>query len=228
MDKKNLEAERTLGENAMHTKPYIRQTKLSVEPTIAPNAKVENCTFGAYVEIGEYNYLENSSLDDYSYTGQFCFLQNTVVGKFANIAAMVRIGPTNHPYKRPTMHHFTYRPAMFGFAEEPEYAIFADRASHVAHIGHDTWIGHGVIVMNGVTIGDGAVVGSGAVVTKDIPPYAIAVGNPAKVIKYRFDEETIRRLRALRWWDWSYESLKERLADFRGDVHSFLDKYEEK
>jgi len=76
-------------------------------------------------------------------------------------------------------------------------------------IGNDVWIGYGVIIVSGVTIGDGAVIGSGSIVSKDIPPYAIAVGNPAKVIKNRFTDEQISNLLKIRWWDWSIDKIKE-------------------
>ncbi len=69
-------------------------------------------------------------------------------------------------------------------------------------IGSDVWIGDGVTIMSGVTIGDGAVIGAHAVVASDVPPYAVAVGNPARVVKYRFTPGVIRRLSAVRWWDW--------------------------
>ncbi|MFA6066657.1 MAG: CatB-related O-acetyltransferase [Candidatus Babeliaceae bacterium] len=74
-------------------------------------------------------------------------------------------------------------------------------------IGNDVWIGTQVTILSGVTIGDGAVIGAHSVVAKDIPPYAIAVGNPAKVVRYRFDEETIRQLLALQWWNWPLEKI---------------------
>ena len=76
-------------------------------------------------------------------------------------------------------------------------------------IGNDVTIGYNVTILSGVSIGDGAVIGTGSVVTKDIPPYAIAAGNPARVLRYRFDEETIRKLLQIKWWDWSDEKVKE-------------------
>jgi acetyltransferase-like isoleucine patch superfamily enzyme len=79
----------------------------------------------------------------------------------------------------------------------------------ITNIGNDVWIGDKVIVIGGITIGDGAVVGAGAVVTHDVPPYAIVAGVPAKVIKYRFDDEKIRKLLDLKWWDWSEEEIKQ-------------------
>jgi acetyltransferase-like isoleucine patch superfamily enzyme len=76
-------------------------------------------------------------------------------------------------------------------------------------IGNDVYIGYHVTILSGVTIGDGAAIGAGSVVTKDIPPYAIAAGNPAQIIRYRFGEETIQKLLKIRWWDWSDEKVKE-------------------
>jgi acetyltransferase-like isoleucine patch superfamily enzyme len=78
-------------------------------------------------------------------------------------------------------------------------------------IGNDVWIGYGVTILSGVNIGDGAVIGAGSVVTKDIPSYAIAAGNPCRVIKYRFDEETINKLLKMKWWNWSDDKVKENI-----------------
>ena len=83
---------------------------------------------------------------------------------------------------------------MYGFADGEDEAFFEHRLSRITTIGHDTWIGHGAIIMPEVTIGNGAIIGSGAVVTKDIPPYAIAVGVPARVVKHRFEPDTIAAL----------------------------------
>ena len=74
-------------------------------------------------------------------------------------------------------------------------------------IGNDVWIGRNVIIISGVKIGDGSVIGAGSVVTKDVPPYAIAAGNPAKIVRMRFDEETIKKLLKIEWWNWSLERV---------------------
>ena len=80
-------------------------------------------------------------------------------------------------------------------------------------IGNDVWIGYGATVLSGVTIGDGAIVGGGSLVTKDVPPYAIVGGNPAKIIKYRFDEEIIEKLLKIKWWDWDEQKIRESVKD---------------
>jgi phosphonate metabolism protein (transferase hexapeptide repeat family) len=198
---------------------------LKPEPTVHENVELSNCRLGAWTEVGAYSWLENVQLGDYSYTGPMGFFQNTDIGKFANIAANVRVGPTMHPMDRPTLHHFTYRRRAYGLAERDDEDFFAWRAAQVATIGHDTWIGHGAIVMPGVVVGDGAVVGSGAVVTKDVPPYTVVVGVPARVIRERFDPATADALQRMKWWDWTHEQLKHRLADFSGPVEAFIEKW---
>jgi len=198
------------------------EKRLAAEGTVHEGSSLDEVRMGAYTEIGEGGYYENVVLGDYSYTGPYCFLQNTIVGKFANIAAAVRIGPTMHPMDRPTLHHFTYRRVLYGLADEDDGEFFAWRRSQLARIGHDTWIGHGAIIMPGVSIGDGAVVGSGAVVTKDLAPFSVAVGVPARKIKDRFPREIAEAMMRIAWWDWPHELIRERLSDFCGSYEDFV------
>ena len=200
----------------------ILNKQLGKDVLIHDNVSVKNCEFGAYTEVGIFNFLENSTLGDYSYTGQFCFVQNTIIGKFSNIAAMVRIGPTDHPYDRPSLHHFTYRQKMYGFSDLDDSEFFNHRQSRVTSIGHDTWIGHGAIISPEVTVGHGAVIGAGAVVTKDVAPYAIVVGVPAKEIKRRFNDDVISALLEIKWWDWSHDKIKDRIQDFHLPIEEFV------
>ncbi len=205
----------------------MSEKKLSIEPFIGEHCKIVNSKLGKYTEIGIYNYFENVIFGDYSYTGQFYFVQNTEIGMFSNIAAMVRIGPTDHPMERPSLHHFTYRRRMYGFDEQDDVKFFSAREMKKTLIGHDTWIGHGAIIMPGVKIGNGAVIGCGALVTKDIKPYEIAVGLPAKVIRKRFKDEIIEKLEVIKWWNWSYDKIKDNLQDFYLDIDSFVHKHYE-
>jgi phosphonate metabolism protein (transferase hexapeptide repeat family) len=198
---------------------------LSRDPLIHHDTRLVNCRFGAYTEIGEHSYLENTVMDDYSYSGPFCIFQNTDIGKFSNIAAMVRIGPTNHPMDRPTQHHFTYRRTMYGFDTEDDSDFFQWRAGQKTEIGHDTWLGHGAVIMTGIRIGIGAVIGAGAVVTKDVPDYSITAGVPARHIRYRFTSEQQKDLLDIAWWEWSHETINKRFEDFLLPVNRFISKY---
>jgi phosphonate metabolism protein (transferase hexapeptide repeat family) len=150
----------------------------------------------------------------------------TDVGRFSSIAAQTRINPGNHPTWRVTQHHSTYRRIQYGFDTREDEEFFQWRKDHRCTIGHDVWIGHGTTVIAGKNIGTGAVIGSGAVVTKDIPPYAIAVGVPARVVKFRFPADVIEKLQAIAWWDWDRATLVERFNDLL-DLEGFLKKYGE-
>ncbi|MBI3898665.1 MAG: CatB-related O-acetyltransferase [Gammaproteobacteria bacterium] len=139
-----------------------------------------------------------------------------IIGKFCSIAAEVRfiMNGGNHPTNLLT----TYPFPMFGGGWEParsrvplERPIKGDTV-----VGHDVWMGYGAIVMPGVTIGDGAIVATAAVVTNDVPPYAVVGGNPARVIRYRFDQPTIERLRALQWWNWDVGKITRNLRAICG------------
>lgn len=200
--------------------------QLGEQPFIDPSAILSGCTLGAWTEVGESNRLENTEMGDYSYTGPWCIVQNASIGKFSNIAAAVRIGPTQHPMDRPTLHHFTYRRKMYGFDTIDDDDFFAWRRSRMTFIGHDTWLGHGAIVMSGVTVGDGAIIGSGAVVTRDVEPYTIVGGVPAKLIRRRFSSEQSAALQRIKWWDWSYQTIKDRFDSFLLPIDDFIGLYD--
>jgi phosphonate metabolism protein (transferase hexapeptide repeat family) len=191
-------------------------------------ATVVGSTLGRYTEVGQDSAFDGVDLGDYSYCGRLCDLANTTVGRFSNIASMVRIGATDHPLDRASLHHFMYRSAKYWPDAEDDADWFAKRRARRTVIGHDTWIGHGAQVKPELAVGNGAVVASGAIVTKDVPPYAIVAGVPARVIRYRQPPEIVARLEALAWWDWEHDTLRERLPDFRAlTAEAFLDRYEE-
>lgn len=131
------------------------------------------------------------------------FAPSCVIGRYVSVGHDVRLFTQNHPLDCVTTHPYFYE-RQFGYIQQE----MLEPAETV--IGHDVWIGQGAIVLPGCRkIGTGAVIGAGAVVTKDVPDYAIVGGNPAKVIKYRFDEDTIQRLLDSRWWEKSPEQLAE-------------------
>ncbi|MGV2101332.1 CatB-related O-acetyltransferase [Rhizobium sp. 21-4511-3d] len=147
--------------------------------------------------------------------GRYCFINaNTcifdgvLVGKFVSFARNCQIGGEEHP-----IHHVStsfFRISKKWFPNDPVAQgaeIIANtkpknrKRSHSIVIGNDVWFGAASLVLKGITIGDGAVIGAGAVVTKDVPPYAIVAGNPARIIRYRFERRLIKELLRLKWWD---------------------------
>lgn len=199
-------------------------TRLGQAPVIAPTASIRESRFGRYTQVCEQVHIAHCLLDDYSYVQPYCDLMSADIGKFANIASMVRINPGFHPMDYPTLHHFTYRPTMYGMAKQDDTAFFKWRSRQRVVIGHDTWIGHGSVIMPGVHIGNGAVVGSNSVVTKNVPPYTIVGGVAASVIRQRFPKAIAEALEATAWWDWDHDTLTERMPEFK-DLRGFLDKY---
>ncbi|MGY2047128.1 chloramphenicol acetyltransferase [Methylobacterium sp. JK268] len=201
--------------------------RLGPEPLVDPTAALRDCTLGRYTEVGARTRLAETRMGDYSYIVNDGEVISTRIGKFCSIAAMVRINPGNHPMERASQAHFTYRASQYWPEEEDEAAFFDRRRALPVEIGHDVWIGHGVIVLPGRRIGTGAVVGAGSVVTRDIPDYAIAVGNPARVVRPRFPADVVEGLRRLAWWDWDHDRLRRALPDFRAlPAAAFVQKYQ--
>ncbi|MDR2310077.1 MAG: acetyltransferase [Brucellaceae bacterium] len=201
-------------------------TRLSEQPFIHPDTEISDSTFGRYTEIGTRCRISETEMGDYSYIERDGMVWCAKIGKFANIAASVRINATNHPMWRATLHHFTYRANDYWPDAEQEANFFEWRRAHEVTIGHDTWLGHGVTVLPGVKIGNGAVIGSGAVVSKDVAPYTIVGGVPAKRIRQRFSDSIVERLEALAWWDWDHQRLRDALDDFRKlEIEAFLEKH---
>lgn len=200
--------------------------RLTEEPFVHEGVTLKEATLGRYVEIGAHTRVAHATFGDYSYCDRFCDIANAEIGKHANIAASVRIGATDHPLDRASLHHFMYRSASYWDDAEDDAEWFDRRRARRAFVGHDTWIGHAAMVKPEVTVGHGAVVASGAVVTKDVAPYTIVAGVPAVKVRDRQPPAIAERMIALAWWDWSHARLRETLEDFRSlKAEAFLERY---
>nr|WP_286088990.1 CatB-related O-acetyltransferase [Pseudomonas sp. MWU13-3659] len=159
-----------------------------------------------------------SNFGNHSFCGYDCSFIRVSVGSFCSIASRVVVGGARHPIE-----YVSTSPVFLAHKEsiKKKFSRHDYRWEPVTTIGDDVWIGEGVYIKGGVTIGTGAVIGMGSVVTKDVPPYAIYAGNPARLIRYRFPEAIIEGLLASRWWEYSDEKLTESAALFT-DPEGFL------
>ena len=160
--------------------------------------------------------INNSELDSYSYLGKNCIIQNASIGKFCSIASDVLIGLGKHPMELTSTSTLFYRTKnTLGLRLIEKDYDFQEYKN--IEIGNDVWIGTRAILMDGIKVGHGAIIAASSVVTKDVPPYAIVAGVPAKVIKYRFSEDKIEKLLITKWWNWSFDEIKLRLTEFNSD-----------
>jgi phosphonate metabolism protein (transferase hexapeptide repeat family) len=197
------------------------------ETVIHPTVRLREAVIGRHCEVLADSSVEYASLGDYSYLGRQCEVADAVIGKFTAIANSVRIGAPNHPMDRPSLHRFTYCPEYYDAAATRDRTFFADRRAAQVTIGNDCWLGHRAIILPGVTVGDGAVIAAGAVVSRDVAPYTVVGGVPARVIRERFSRAVAARLQRIAWWDWSEEVVFARLADFQSSaIEAFCDRYD--
>lgn len=174
--------------------------------------------YGKNVSLSSGVIFSYSILGDYSYVNYYSIVHKTTIGKFCSIGPHVVIGLGNHPVRN----FVSTSPKLFlkgYFSEKEQYDQFAK-----VEIGNDVWIGSNVTIVNGVSIGDGAVIAANSVVTKDVPPYAIYGGVPAKLIRFRFEEEQRNFLLRLKWWDMGEEWIKSNNALF-SNINGLIEKY---
>lgn len=179
----------------------IRNSKVSSKASISYNVK-----------------FYNSSIEDYSYISNNCNIFHTTIGKYTSIGLGCNIGGGEHPLdwvsSSPAFQdNKTFHIGFFEHHFEP-YKL--------TRIGNDVFIAPQTIIKSGVTIGDGAVIGAGAVITKDVGPYEIWAGNPARMIRLRFSEENVAKMTGIKWWEWPFEKIKE-YSKYFNDPARFLE-----
>lgn len=165
--------------------------------------------------------LSNSIIGNYTYIAENSIINNTIIGKFCSIGANLVCGWGIHPTNGLSTHPMFYsKEKQNGFTLSK---IDKVEETKIITIGNDVFIGMNVTILDGVKIGDGAVIGAGAIVSKDIPSYAIAVGNPIQIIKYRFDEKKIEKLLQIKWWDFAKQDLH-LIEKYFFEIENFIEK----
>lgn len=200
---------------------------------IGTGANIADSSFEAYNAVGQDTWFVASKMGVGSYIGANCYLSRTSVGKFCSLGSNIRLAVGNHPVKDWVSTH----PAFFSTAGQSGFAfvkenlfeekVYVDiNAGVYLSIGNDVWIGDNVTIIPGHQIGDGSIIAAGSVITKDVEPYAIVGGNPAKVIRYRFPGEDIAFLKSLQWWNKDYNWIKSHAALF-SDITKLKDSIDE-
>lgn len=190
-----------------------------VYPRTGDNQTVylKNVITNPNIEIGDYTMYNDFEQDprDFQKNNVLYFYpinqDKLIIGKFCSIACGAKFIFTsaNHTLKSLSTYPFPIFFEEWGL-DGADITDAWDKKGDIV-IGNDVWIGYEAVILSGVIIGDGAIIGTRAVVTKDVPPYSIVGGVPARVIRMRFDEETITKLMELKWWEWPYEKIKENL-----------------
>lgn len=174
---------------------------------------LNNVIFGLYNAVYEKSSLNNVYLGNFSYIAKKTNISQTTIGNFCSIGSNCQIGLGRHPSSifvstHPSFYS-TLKQCGYTFSQQDIFQEFLP-----IKIGNDVWIGSNVIITDGVCIGDGVIIGANSVVTKDIPDYAIVGGVPAKIIRYRFDQDQIKELKKIKWWNWSLDKIKSKSSCF--------------
>ena len=166
----------------------------------------KNSTICKTSKIYPFSRITNSTIESYSYVGYLCQINNVQIGKYCSIAKSVSIGLGFHPTNFISTSPIFYspkNPISKSFVKEKKFEDFKP-----SFIGNDVWIGANVVVLDGVKIGDGAIIAANSVVHKDVEPFSIVGGVPIKFIKHRFDNDIVKILLRIRWWDTPQYFLK--------------------
>jgi acetyltransferase-like isoleucine patch superfamily enzyme len=207
--------------NNLHT--FINLNKLKYIKNVSILSRFLDSSIGKNSFVYYFSRVTGSKISNYTYISPLCIINNCEIGSYCSIARNVKIGLGNHPT------NFTSTSPIFYSPKNPLKIKITDVPKFDEYkrtfIGNDVWIGINAFLVDGISVGDGAIIGANAVVTKDIPPFSIAVGCPAQVIKYRFSEENRQKILASQWWEKDILELKSYINLFQMEVtNDIIDK----
>lgn len=206
-------------------KSYIKIKNPQKHLVIKKGANVAvSSSFEGYNTIG-INTFFGGSMGFGTYIGDNSRI-SAKIGRYCSISSSVEVALGTHPTKNWVSTHPSFfslnNPSGLYYSKTQRF----EEKTPQTEIGNDVWIGYGALILGGIKIGDGAIVAAGAVVTKDVPPYAIVGGVPAKIIRYRFSEEEINKLLKIKWWNFPQDKLRSVSEDF-ANISDFLNNLEE-
>ena len=180
---------------------------------VAPYANCNNVEFEEYVNVAHHAEIDECKIGKRTSIGRYSKIRNAEIGRYCSISWDVTIGAMGHPMESVSTHAFSFR-KKFGLSEN-DYFLKHEKVI----IGNDVWIGCNVVIMPGIEIGNGAVIGGGGIITKNVRPYEIVAGNPAKHLRFRFSDEIINRLLGIKWWEWDDRIIKDNISLFSHQIN---------
>lgn len=192
----------------------VRRSNIKGNCIIGDMCHVEDSVLEYYSQVYPMGTMYHSYLGAFSYVQKNSSIWHSKIGKFCSLSWNVSVGGGEHDFHKVTTHSMLYSKA-YGFIDEPMYERFSEKCE----IGNDVWVASGVSILRGVSIGDGAVIGANAVVTKDVEPYNIVAGVPARKIGQRCADELIGEMLKIKWWDWSEDLIKKNIQLFNKELN---------
>jgi acetyltransferase-like isoleucine patch superfamily enzyme len=199
--------------SVVHKNTFVKKSKISCNVIIHDQSIINSSSVDEFSIVYKNSNINNSAIGKCSYISQDSLINVTTIGSFCSIGPRFLSGLGDHPLIKLSTSPVFYSPenrCNYTFAKSTDYNEFKP-----VTIGNDVWIGANVFVRNGVSIGNGAVIAAGSVVVNDVPDFSIVAGVPAKIKKYRLTDSEIEKVNSLKWWDWSFEEIREKISLFQ-------------
>jgi chloramphenicol O-acetyltransferase type B len=225
-ESKTLIIESQIGENtSIENSCILSQSEIGNNISILHSCVISNSHFEEQISLLPKTHIDRSFVGKFTYIGGDSYISLVNIGRFCSIGPHLLCGLGEHPTNFVSTHPVFYSPLKQCGITFSSNTLISERKR--VTIGHDVWIGARVYIRDGISIGNGAIIAAGSIVVKDVPDYAIVGGVPAKLIRYRFSEEHIKKLQEICWWDWSEATLRKAQPIIAQDkIDLFIDWFE--